>query len=82
MFFCLENVESVWIDISSRGKPVDKYKFTTTEQNLTPYIEWNDPSKDRSKDRCATIDTGNNYGHNPRGCGESAMMYICEYESE
>ena len=68
--------------MSSEGNPVDQYEFTTTEQNLTPYIKWNDPSRDRSKDRCVTLSTGNYNGLNPRGCGWNPMVYICEFESE
>ena len=72
----------MWIDMSSEGNPVDQYEFTTTEHNLTPYIEWNVPSKDRSVNRCASLVAGNYNGLNPRGCGWDPMMYICEFESE
>ena len=73
----------IWIDMSSEGRDVDDYIFTTSDEQSTPYIQWFDPAVDRSSDRCTIIIANDrNFGQHPRGCNaEIRLKYVCERES-
>ena len=69
--------------MSSGGRAVDNYRFTTSDEQSTPYIQWFDPAVDRSSDRCTIIiANARNFGQHPRSCNAGIeMKYVCEMES-
>ena len=70
------------MDMSSQGRDVDSYRFTTNNRKNVPYIEWNDSSEERKNRRCATLATKRYFGLNPEHCNGKEMNYVCEYEGE
>ena len=68
--------------MSSEGKDVDDYMFTTTNEQSTPYIEWKDATDERVDRRCATISPSPNKGLHPANCSGTAMKYFCEFDGK
>ena len=79
---CPEGYEWTWIDMSSEGRPVDDYIFTTTDEKSPPYIQWHNPGKSRSTKRCAMLGVFHRYGHHPSNCRDIWRNYVCEYEGK
>ena len=69
----------IWIDMSSEGRDVDDYIFTSTNEQSTPYIEWNDPVEDRSINRCASLTTDTEFKLTATHCNDQ-LKYLCEFE--
>ena len=70
----------VWVDMSSEERDVDDYIFTSTNEQSTPYIEWNDPAEDRSINRCASLTTDTEFKLTATHCSYGRRKYVCESE--
>ena len=66
--------------MSSEGRDVDDYVFTSTNESSTPYVEWNNPGEDRSINRCAFLATETDFKLTPTHCSYGRMKHICESE--
>ena len=70
----------VWVDMSSEGRNLDDYVFTSTNEGSTPYIEWNNPDEDRSINRCASLTTDTEFKLTATHCSYGRRKYVCESE--